>query len=253
MHEWGDAGATPVVCLHGIGGHGLRFRRLAEERLARRHRVVAVDLRGHGRSDFDPPWTLEAHGDDVAETLLGLGVESCVWVGHSFGGRLALELSARMPERTEGAVLLDPAVWVPPPIALERAEAARVDLSYATLEEAIEHARAHNALTPLAALEEEMREHLTVSPDGRLRFRRCASAVVTAFSELAKPPPLDAIRVRTLLVRGADSDVVPDVLVAALRDDMGDVLDVVTVPGGHDVLWQAFAETADAIERFLAA
>ncbi|MGH3033109.1 MAG: alpha/beta fold hydrolase, partial [Gaiellaceae bacterium] len=61
VHEWGDASAAPLVCLHGVGGHGRRFRKLAEERLAAGHRVLAPDLRGHGRSGHDEPWTLEAH------------------------------------------------------------------------------------------------------------------------------------------------------------------------------------------------
>ena len=51
-------------------------------------------------------------------------------VGHSFGGRLALELAARRPERVGRIVLLDPAVWVPPQIALDRAEWTRQDESY---------------------------------------------------------------------------------------------------------------------------
>ena len=49
LHEWGDRTAPPVVALHGIGGFGRRFRKLAEEHLEG-YRVVAPDLRGHGSS-----------------------------------------------------------------------------------------------------------------------------------------------------------------------------------------------------------
>ena len=153
-------------------------------------------------------------------------------------------------------MLLDPAVWVPPPLALEYAEEARADTSFASLEEAIADARARNdgsSPEALAALEEDLRELLVLSPDGRLRLRRCASAVVTAFSEMATPPPLDRIDVPTLLVRGASSHVVPEVLVDVVSEELGDHLTVVTVPGGHSVLWDAFTETADAVERFLSA
>src|SRR5207244_9944259 len=58
LHEWGDRTAPPVVALHGITGFGRRFRRLAEERLASRFRVLAPDLRGHGSSSWEPPWTI---------------------------------------------------------------------------------------------------------------------------------------------------------------------------------------------------
>ena len=75
LHEWGDPAAPPVVCLHGVNAHGRRFRKLAEERLARRYRVLAPDLRGHGTSGWEPPWTFATHAHDVLETLDAAGVQ----------------------------------------------------------------------------------------------------------------------------------------------------------------------------------
>ena len=92
LHEWGDHDAPAIVCLHGITTHGLRFRRLAEERLAHRFRVLAPDLRGHGRSGWEPPWNLSTHLADVIETVDAAGVGRATWLGHSFGARLILEL-----------------------------------------------------------------------------------------------------------------------------------------------------------------
>lgn len=250
MHEWGNPDARPVVCLHGVSAHGRRFRRLAEERLARSFRVLAPDLRGHGLSAWEPPWTLEQHVEDVAETFAAAGIERADVVGHSFGGRLALELAAR--GLVERSVLLDPAVWVPPAIALERAEAERPERAFATPEEALV-ARAPTApLAPRDLLEEEVRDHLVQGEDGRWRWRYSQSAVVAAYGELAQPPPAwDDVGVPTLLVAGAESDVVPDVVVDVLRHELGELLETVIVPGGHLVLWDAYAETADAVERFL--
>src|SRR6185437_11258012 len=68
-YEWGDPESPLVVCLHGVTGHGLRFRKLAEERLANRFRVVAADLRGHGHSTWDEPWSIAAHVEDLLETF----------------------------------------------------------------------------------------------------------------------------------------------------------------------------------------
>src|ERR671923_808417 len=87
LHEWGDRHAPPIVCLHGVTGHGRRFRRLAEQRLAGGFRVLAPDLRGHGFSEWEPPWTIATHSADVLETVTAAGVERAAWVGHSFGGR----------------------------------------------------------------------------------------------------------------------------------------------------------------------
>jgi lipase len=249
LHEWGDADAPPVLCLHGVMAHGRRFRRLAEDRLAQSFRVLAPDLRGHGRSGWEPPWTLAQHVEDVRETLESSGVERATVVGHSFGGRLTLELTAAGV--AERSVLLDPVVWVPPAIALERAEHQRPDRSFANEEEAREDRALLSPLAPQELIDEEFREHLVPGEDGRLRFRYSQSAVVAAYGELAqRPPAWELVQVPTLLVVGADTDVTVPAVVDALRSEVAG-LEVVTVPGRHVVLWDAYEETADAIERFL--
>ena len=66
------------------------------------------------------------------------------------------------------------------------------------------------------------------------------------------PPPFAAVRVPTLLVLGERSYLPYDHLLDEHRAALGDLLEVVAVPGGHTVLWDALDETAAAIERFLA-
>jgi lipase len=249
-YEWGAADAPRVVCLHGVLAHGRRYRRLAEERLASSFRVVALDLRGHGFSTWEPPWTLAQHVEDVLETLASLGIESADFIGHSFGGRLTLELTARGFVRR--SVLLDPVVWVPPPIALRRAEEERAEKVFATPEDAIAARAPTAALAPRKLLEEEVRDHLVQGEDGRWRWRYLQSAVVAAYGELSqRPPEWEQLRVPTLLVAGERSDVVPEAVVDLLRHELGASLEVALVPGGHIPLWDAFDETAAAVERFL--
>lgn len=241
-----------MVCLHGVNAHAGRFASLAA-RLGDAYRVIAVDLRGHGRSTWEPPWDLGTHLDDLHDTLRALELERADWMGHSFGGRLLLELIADRPEVVDRAVLLDPAVWVPPHVALARAEAARHERTYASPEEAVDRRYAESALhdTPREVVEEEAAVHLEQGEDGRWRYRYCQAAVVTAFSEMAKPPPpFETVLVPTLVVRGTESDVVPEVVVDVLRDGIRD-LRIEVVPGGHIVMWEALEQTAAAVERFL--
>jgi lipase len=202
-------------------------------------------------SDWEPPWNLGAHTGDLVDTLDALHLGRVDVVGHSFGGRLALELAARRPERVDRLVLLDPAVWVPPPVALERAEWARADESYASVDEAIDAKLASDPLAKRDLVADELRQHLQLGDDMRWRPRYARSAVVAAYGEMAKPPPLDRVRARTLLVRGANSEVVPEALVDVVCEALADCK-VVTVPGGHIVMWDAFEETASAILGFLA-
>jgi len=244
VYEWGEPGGTPVVCLHGVTGHGRRFRRLAEERLPS-YRVLGVDYRGHGRSTWEPPWSVEQHVADLVDTADALMIERAVWVGHSFGGKLVAELAACHPERVERAVLLDPALHIEPPIAFERAELARADVSFASADEAIDARLGDGSLftTPRSILEEEAREHLVAWSDGRLRWQYFGPAVVVAWSEMAtEPPPWP--QCQTLVVTGERSWIpirVPRIANIAHA----------VVPGGHSVLWDDFDATADAIVRFL--
>jgi lipase len=253
LHEWGDAEAPALVCLHGVSAHGRRFRRLAEERFAKRFRVLAPDLRGHGRSGYEPPWNIATHLADVLETVDSAGAEPVAWLGHSFGGRLVLELCAIEPERVARAVLLDPAIQILPHVGLDFADGAARDTSFGTAEEAVEArlAAAHPP-SPREFVEEEAREHLVAWPDGRLRWRFSRAAAATIYSELCtKPPAPLALCTPALLVHASQFGVVREEQLAQYVEELGGRLEVVAVPGGHIVYWDAYAETADAVERFL--
>jgi lipase len=247
-HDWGDPGAPPIVCLHGVTSHGGRYRRLGAH-LGERFHVRALDLRGHGRSDWEPPWSVEAHVGDIVETA---DVESAVWIGHSFGGRLIAELAAREPARVTKAVLLDPALQVLPHVAFDLAEMERADAPFATVEDAVQ-ARYDSGRVLTAPREfvlEDDAEHLEPGPDGQLRYRYCKSAVIAAWSIMATDPPPPA-RVPTLIVLGEHSWLFMDEQVEAYKAALGNLVQVITVPGGHTVMWDALDETIAAIDAFL--
>jgi lipase len=191
--------------------------------------------------------------DDLAETAGG----PADWIGHSFGGRLVVEVAARRPELVQRAVLLDPALWAPPDFATARAEEQLAGVSFASPAEAVEARAASTGLgwlahTPRETLEEEIREHLVESPDGRYRYRYSSEAVAAAWHELATaPPPFETARVPTLLVLGRHSKLVSGGELEAYREGLGDLLEVVVVPGGHNPLWDSFEETAAAVDSFL--
>jgi lipase len=252
LHAWGDPAAAPVVCLHGVNAHGRRFRRLAEERLARRFHVLAPDLRGHGFSDWEPPWTIATHAHDVLETLDAVGVRRAQFVGHSFGGRLVLELAALDSDRIERAALLDPAIEILPHVGFDFAERERTDNAFVSPEAAITARLETSVSTPREFLEEEMREHLVEHADGRFRFRYCQSAVVSLYGELCTPaPPPETLRVPTLLVHAREFGLVREEQIESYRTALGDLIAVVQVNGGHIVYWEAYEQTADALDAFL--
>jgi lipase len=252
VHEWGDPAAPPLVCLHGVTGHGERFRRLAEERWGDEGRVLAFDLRGHGRSGWDPPWTYSTHVADLAETTEALGLEEADWAGHSFGGRLVLELAAAHPRLVRRAVLLDPAIQVSPHIARDSAAAELRDPVYADQEAFVAERLDANPQTPRRYVEEDAEQHLEPLPDGRFRRRTCQPAMVSIYGEIASAPPApQTLQVPTLLLYAPDYGLVQESQLEAYRTAVGDRLQVVAVPGMHMVMWDAFEETASAVSAFL--
>ncbi len=249
-YEWGDASLPSLVCLHGVTSHGRHFEQLAE-RLFDRYHVVALDLRGHGDSTWDPPWNLEQH---VADVLDAAPSGRAVWLGHSFGGRIAYEAAAAAPDRVERLVLLDPAIRLPPYVGLAAAENARRDRSYVSFEEGIDRRYDESVLTtaPRELVEGELVVHLVPDDDGRFRYRYCQSAVVAAYSEMTRePPPFEQVRIPTLLVLGETSYLPYDHLLDAHAAALGDLLEVADIAAGHTVLWDALDDTLGAVERFL--
>jgi pimeloyl-ACP methyl ester carboxylesterase len=97
-----------VVLLHGFGGSSHAWRHVMPA-LARRFRVIAVDLNGFGwtqRPRDVAAYTYAGQAEVVLGTLRALGVERFHVVGHSYGGGLALWLAGRHPERVRSVVLL---------------------------------------------------------------------------------------------------------------------------------------------------
>ena len=250
LRQWGDPALPALVCLHGVTSHAGHFTQLAL-RLQDRFNVVALDLRGHGDSPWEPPWHLEQHVGDVLERA---PQGRSTWLGHSFGARVAFEVAAARPERVERLILLDPAIQIHPAVGLHAAENARRERSYASFDEAIDRRFEESVLhrAPRELVADELREHLLEDGEGRWRYRYSQSAVVAAYGEMSRDhPAFERVRVPTLLVLGEDSYLPYDHLLDGHAASLGDLLQVVRVPGGHTVLWDALDETAAAVERFL--
>jgi pimeloyl-ACP methyl ester carboxylesterase len=93
--------------LHGLAGHAEEWAETASW-LTREHRVVALDARGHGRSERVPGDVSRAAAvADAAVVVDELGLGPVVVVGQAVGGLTALSLAARRPELTRGLVVVD--------------------------------------------------------------------------------------------------------------------------------------------------
>jgi pimeloyl-ACP methyl ester carboxylesterase len=200
---WGDAASPPLVLLHGGGANAHWWDHVAP-RIACRFRVVALDFRGHGDSDYPENRVVGGFNDDVESLLEHLGRRDVVLVGHSMGAHVALDHAARHRE-TRGLVLIDPSRG-----AERRARrSARLALffrrSHPTREDAVSRFR---FLPPSDHAAESLRraiaEHsVRRQPDGRFGYKFDAGW----FALPARPAPdVGAVECPTLVLRGGESD-----------------------------------------------
>jgi pimeloyl-ACP methyl ester carboxylesterase len=105
----GGKGEPAVVLVHSLAGTARQWSEQLRH-LRQSRRAVALDFRGHGRSD--PPnngdYTIAGMAADIAATADSLGLDRFVLVGHSMGGGAALTYAGIHPERVLGLMLIDP-------------------------------------------------------------------------------------------------------------------------------------------------
>ncbi len=217
-HWVGDS--TPVILAHGGGQTRHSWGGTAATLAARGHRVLSIDLRGHGESSWarDRDYSMNAYRDDALRALDWLG-EPAAWVGASLGGMAGLYTVDAAPERCTGLVLVD---ITPRPAAagvqrIMQFMAAKATEGFADLEEAADaiaayqpHRRRPKDLSGLA-------KNLRLGEDGRWRWHWDPAFLsdpnrTTEHARERRHDELEAmarrLRVPTMLVRGRLSDLV---------------------------------------------
>jgi pimeloyl-ACP methyl ester carboxylesterase len=194
---------APVLFAHATGYHARVWDVIVRALPSRR--VVAVDMRGHGRSDRTPVVHWKVFGEDLAALVRALDLRGVVGVGHSMGGHALVDAAARCPERFARLALFDPVIASPEEYGEGAALAARAGDTphptarrksrFASPDEMFERFRARS---PYAAF------------DPRTLRDYCEHGLLPAADgdgyELACPPELEASIYRTARTNGGVLD-----------------------------------------------
>ncbi len=141
--EAGATDAPPLLLLHGLFGQARNFATV-QRRLAERYRVIALDLRNHGRSPHAAGMDYLTLAVDVAETMAALRVAAGVLVGHSMGGKAAMALALTRPALVRRLVVVDIA-----PVAYRHANLALINaMRSLPLDAALARGEADRMLAP---------------------------------------------------------------------------------------------------------
>lgn len=222
----GDASAPSILFLHGGGQTRHSWGAATRKLVARGYHVVNLDARGHGDSDWAPDgdYTLGTLARDVACVLETLSSKPAL-VGASMGGATALYLVGTQAEVMASALVL---VDIVPLINASGASKIRAFMNahphgFATLAEAVDAVNAYNPHRSRPNNASGLMKNLRRRADGRLYWHW--DPRVLAGADGVEPPlqleqltaAADRVRIPTLLVRGARSDIVTDEGVADLK------------------------------------
>ncbi|MCA8276153.1 alpha/beta hydrolase [Burkholderia sp. AU30280] len=214
--SWGRDDAPAVVMLHGLRSYAQTWAPVADA-LVDRYRVVALDQRGRGRSDWDPrrDYYAAAYVRDLDALVRALDLRRFVLVGHSMGGANAFVYAAAQPERLAGLVIEDMGPGAS--AGSQGSERIKRELkdtpaAFASWDEARAFWRRQRPNITEFALDSRVVHSLKEDAQGRIVWRHDADGIAAA--RLAATPeqlvhlwPLILnLHVPTLLLRGGESD-----------------------------------------------
>lgn len=202
VYTYGPDDGPVVLAIHGMTGHGRRWRAWSEH--LPQARVVAPDLIGHGRARSTPPWNIEAQVELLERAITDHAPGPVVVVAHSYGGALAVHLARTAPSRVSGLVLLDPAIGLDSETMLSIAHSTATHHDYTDEAEARSE-KIHGAWNDVdpRLLDEEVAEHLIPTENGRVGWRTSMPALVASWGELARPVVVPPPHIPVTVVRAA--------------------------------------------------
>lgn len=224
--EWGNNNAPAIVLLHGLRGFSGTWRGLAAE-LQKDYRLIAIDQRGRGNSDWDAErnYYTDAYVADLEAIVDRLGLGRFILLGHSMGGTAAYVYAARFPERLLGLVIED----IAPGSSVTGQGAARIIAEMASLPdsfgswaEARAYWRMKRQSVGAEAIEQRLAESLRQAEDGSIVWRYDAAGIKatrlhpdpTRIVDLW--PVIDRLNLPVLVIRGEKSDFCPAATVAEM-------------------------------------
>ncbi|WP_456267248.1 alpha/beta fold hydrolase [Kushneria sp. AK178] len=204
-----QADAPPLVVLHGLFGSADNWRSHVKH-WRRTRRVVAVDLRNHGRSPHAPGMGYDAMAADVLEVLDRLDIRQCDLLGHSMGGKVAMTLARHHPQRVKRLIVADIA-----PVVYEHGH-DDIFRAHRLVEDALPESRKEADDAMAGAIDSQttrqfLATNLARDDQGILGWRVGLDFIEEGYGDIVAPPGGDTpFEGPTLVLRGEHSDYITD-------------------------------------------
>jgi pimeloyl-ACP methyl ester carboxylesterase len=261
--EWSRRG-LPCVLLHGFGDAACVWNHLAT-RIMPEFRAVAIDLRGHGDSDWDPDtkYDVETLTADLTKIVEIFGFERMVLIGHSLGAAVAIRFAAENAARTAGLIIVDFGPELDE-AGVDQVLRAFTDMprTFTSTDDYADWLIAHRPLADPNQLRHLARCSLRQSPQGWQPKADAALATNSQISRLEANggryhlpelwPALEQIKCPSLVIRGMGSGVLPSDVATRMVDHKLSAGRLATIAGaGHAVMMDNPSEFTDSVIGFL--
>lgn len=250
--DWGNEGATPLLLLHHISSNAHTWDEFAR-RMREKYHVVALDMRGHGGSDWagEGNYTTEHYAGDVASLVNSRGLEGVIVLGGSTGGRVGLVYAAQYPENVAALIMED--VGAVRPASISQGFADRVaagDPEFDTIEEWIAQLKGQNTRTPVRFFESLAVHGTKRLSNGKLGLKRDV-AIQRDFVPLELWNYVEKVTAPFLLLVGSESVIVGSDQQERFRAIIPDIEIVTVQDAGHIIVHDKPEEFEEIVRRFL--
>lgn len=255
--EWGREDAPSIVLLHG-GHQSAHSWDLVSLHLAQNYRVLALDQRGHGDSEWsrDVDYSNHTMALDAAAFIDALGLERPILMGHSMGGRNSLLLTKHDPARLRALIVVDIGPEISPEGRQAIAGFVRTNQEFDDLDHFVANVRKYDPYRPREHIERTVKYNMLKRTDGKF-VSKCDSTprrlgVLTGGAlDNVSLEDARAFDLPVLVVRGAESNILSQDAAERFRDALPRGTLTVVPKAGHNVHGQNTLGFIGAIGAFM--
>ena len=260
--DWGSPGKRPLLLLHG-GMQSAHTWDLIAIAMKRDFHVVAMDLRGHGDSDWaaEGDYAHAAHMGDIMGLVQHLGWETLSLIGLSMGGLAAMHLAAEHSNKLDALVIVDVGPELNTRGVGRIANFVSGPRELDSIDDFVQRALEYNPRRRPEQLRYSLTHNLRQLPNGKWTWKYDPRFGLRSTQAGKQTPPIDfselwdklrQIECPTLVVRGGESDVLPEKTAQRMQETIPECR-LVTVPkAGHTVPQDNSAGFLAEVRPFLA-
>jgi pimeloyl-ACP methyl ester carboxylesterase len=238
----------PLVILHGLFGFSDNWQTHAK-RLSEYYRVILVDLRNHGHSPWSDDFSYALMAEDVETLFRSLGLSKVILLGHSMGGKVAVNFAQRFPSYLEKLIVVDIGVKAYP----QHHDHIIAGMHAIDLERIKVRSEAEAILKQHIdsdGVRQFILKNLYWKEKGQLAWRMNLPVLEAKMDEILAEVPDEEVMLPTLFIRGELSGYILDEDIPELEERFADSQLVTIAGAGHWVHAEAPEEFLDAVLSF---